>query len=63
MQVVLDEQACIGSGSCEQIAPQVFAMDDDGIVTVIDANPPAEMAADVESAVLNCPTAAITVTP
>ncbi len=62
MQVTLDAQLCIGSGSCEEIAPQVFEMGDEGVVSVIELNPPSDLTEVVEQAALSCPTAAITVT-
>ncbi len=62
MPVALNAELCIGSGSCEDLAPQVFQMGDEGVVTVVDPNPPSDLVEAVEQAALNCPTAAITVT-
>ena len=61
MEVKLDAELCIGSGSCEDFAPQVFRMGDEGVIIVIDANPPAELADAVQDAVVSCPTAAISI--
>jgi ferredoxin len=45
-------------------APGVFDQrDEDGVVVLLNSTPPAEVAADVESAVASCPAQAIRVTP
>ncbi|MDP2647494.1 MAG: ferredoxin [Desulfobacterales bacterium] len=30
MQVYIDEEQCIGCGSCEEICPEVFKLDEEG---------------------------------
>ncbi len=62
MQVTLDAELCIGSGSCEELAPQVFQMSDEGIAIVIEPNPPSDLAEATLQATASCPTAAITIT-
>lgn len=41
MNVTIDEDKCCGAGQCVLIAPDVFDQrDDDGIVILLDAQPP-----------------------
>jgi ferredoxin len=59
-KVVVDREACMGSGNCNYWSPNVFQLDDDGIAVVIG-----DLAGNEESvrvAMENCPTSAITLT-
>jgi ferredoxin len=59
MRVLVDRERCIGSGACEALAPDVFEVGDDGVVTVLPPGPgPADEAA-VRDAVAQCPTGAL----
>lgn len=60
MKPVVDRDLCIGCGLCEETAPEVFRLGDDGLSYVIDEDPPAELADQVTEALEICPTAAIT---
>ena len=51
----------MGSGNCVFQAPGAFALDDDGIATVVD--PEAAPEESVRAAAARCPSKAITVTP
>jgi ferredoxin len=55
--VVVDREACMGSGNCVYWAPNVFDLDDDGIAIVL--GDPAGNAELVRVALENCPTSAI----
>jgi len=57
--VSIDEDVCIGSGTCVQIAPAVFELSDEGVAQVIDPN--ATELADLHRAEDSCPVAAISV--
>ena len=62
MKVTIDTDKCIGSGQCVLASPDVFDQrEEDGIVVLLNENPPAELAADVKQAAAVCPALAITV--
>ena len=58
-QVSVDEDVCIGSGTCVKIAPAVFELDDEGVAQVLDPN--AAELTDLHRAEDSCPVAAISV--
>ncbi len=55
----VDRDRCVGSGSCEALAPDVFEVDDDGVLTVLLPGPGDDEAAAVRDAVSACPTRAL----
>ena len=69
MRVRVDQFNCTGSGLCEGLVPEVFAMDGNGLSTVVNAagellpdgggpegvEVPAELAATVRDAADACP--------
>ncbi|MEU0539943.1 ferredoxin [Nocardia sp. NPDC005978] len=60
MKVTVDQVKCVAAGHCVMHAEQVFDQrDEDGIVVLLDADPPAELAADVRQAAAVCPATAI----
>ncbi|ELP65200.1 ferredoxin [Streptomyces turgidiscabies] len=60
MRVVVDEEKCVAAGQCVSAAMDVFDQrDEDGIVVVLNENPPAELAEDVRNAAAICPALAI----
>jgi ferredoxin len=58
--VVVDRDRCVGSGSCEALAPAVFEVDDDGVLTLLRPEPADEDLSEVRDAVQACPTQALT---
>ena len=58
-QVSIDEDVCIGSGTCVGIAPAVFELSDEGVAQVVDPN--AAELPDLHRAEDSCPVAAISV--
>jgi ferredoxin len=60
VRVQADRDVCVGAGNCVLTAPDIFDQDDDGLVTVLEPNPPADRNGDVERAVRMCPSGAIT---
>ncbi|MEU3615338.1 ferredoxin [Streptomyces sp. NPDC006872] len=60
MKVVVDEEKCVAAGQCVAAAMDVFDQrEDDGIVVLLEENPPAEQAEDVRNAAAVCPALAI----
>ncbi|MEX5716848.1 ferredoxin [Geodermatophilus maliterrae] len=57
MRVTADRERCVGSGQCELLAPEVFEVDDDGAVRVLQPEPDDDAA--VRDAVQQCPTGAL----
>jgi ferredoxin len=62
MEVRLDTQACEANGVCVGLVPEVFELDDDDYLQILQPNPPAELADRVRHAVRSCPKAALSVT-
>jgi ferredoxin len=62
MKVVVDQDKCISSGNCVLNASAVFDQrDEDGVVVLLNENPPAEQADNVRQAVAECPAAVISI--
>ncbi|MEV7394697.1 MULTISPECIES: 4Fe-4S domain-containing protein [Streptomyces] len=60
MKVVVDEEKCVAAGQCVAAAADVFDQrEDDGIVVLLNENPPAELADEVRNAAAVCPALAI----
>ncbi|MFB4425930.1 ferredoxin [Streptomyces sp. QL37] len=60
MKITVDEEKCCGAGQCVLIAPEVFDQrDEDGIVVLLDAAPPADWHEVVRESASVCPAAAI----
>jgi ferredoxin len=60
MKVTLDDDKCCGAGQCVLSAPAVFDQrDDDGVVILLDAEPPAIEHDNVREAAALCPAAVI----
>lgn len=61
MKIVVDWDLCEGHGQCEFAAPDVFTIDDDGDLEVLDETPGEDQRAAVEQAVRRCPTHALSI--
>ena len=59
MRVLVDRDRCVGSGTCEALAPDVFEVDDDGVLVVLRETPGEDELSDVRDAVTACPTRAL----
>lgn len=60
MKDTIEEDKCVASGQCVLAAMDVFDQrEEDGIVILLNENPPAEQADDVRQAALVCPALAI----
>ena len=59
LRIEVDRDRCMGQGTCEFYAPNTFALDEDGISTVVD--PEGDPEEKVLLAAQGCPTQAISV--
>lgn len=57
--VRVDRNICIGAAACVVIAPEVFQLDEEGKVFIVDAN--SRDAQTIIDAAKSCPVAAITI--
>jgi ferredoxin len=58
-RVQVDRERCVGSGACEALAPDVFEVDDDGVLVVHRPEPADDDLPDVRDSVQACPTRAL----
>lgn len=58
-QVIRITEECLGVANCVAIAPDIFALNDDGFSTLVVDRIPKEAVDAIETAVRNCPTGAI----
>ncbi|MGX1759071.1 ferredoxin [Streptomyces lydicus] len=62
MKITLDADRCCAAGQCALIAPEVFDQrDEDGVVVLLDAEPPTGQHDAVREAAAVCPAAVIEV--
>ena len=57
--VEVDRERCVGSGTCELLAPDVFEVGDEGVVAVLRPEPEGDDVDLVRDAVTACPTQAL----
>jgi ferredoxin len=60
LRIEVDRELCFGFADCVSTAPTVFALGEDGIATVIDADGASPEL--ITEAAQNCPVDAITIT-
>jgi len=61
MKVVVDVSLCNLHGLCLETAPEVFKIGNDGVLHVLNETPPDRLRANVDRAVRECPTGAISI--
>ncbi|MCW2863655.1 MAG: ferredoxin [Actinoallomurus sp.] len=62
MHIAVEEEKCVGAGQCVLAAMEIFDQrDEDGVVVLLDAEPPEEQHAAARDAAAVCPAAAIAV--
>lgn len=62
-RIILDRQRCEGHGMCEDAAPEVFSLDDEGELHVLISEVPPALERDAQAAVRVCPVAALSLRP
>jgi ferredoxin len=58
-RIVFNRSTCAGIGLCEMHAPDVFKIDDDGLMTVQIPVVDGSRRAEIEEAAMSCPTQSI----
>jgi ferredoxin len=61
MKIVVDLTICAGHAQCEEVAPEVFRVNDNWLVDVLMESPPESMRETVMEAARRCPVNAITI--
>jgi len=59
MKVVVDYDLCEANAVCMGIAPEVFRVEEDDTLTILQEHPPEELRSKMEEAVRLCPKQAI----
>ena len=60
MKMTVDQDKCVSSGQCVLNAEELFDQrDDDGVVVLLDGNPPADQVENARKAAAACPALAI----
>lgn len=60
MIVIVDEDACLGCGQCEDVCPEVFKLDDDKVKVLMEEVPD-DLHDSCREAEEVCPVSAITI--
>ena len=63
LKVVIDKAACCGYGLCAEICPQVYKLDEHGMVYVDDEIVPAGLEAEAQEGADSCPQSALKLVP
>ncbi|WP_106850139.1 ferredoxin [Blastococcus sp. Marseille-P5729] len=61
MKVIVDFDVCESNGICMETAPEVFRLDDEDYLHVLQENPSEDLYDAVEQAAVRCPKQAITI--
>ena len=61
VSVLVDRDRCFGSGECTLVAPEIFALDSDGLVNLLKPLPGSESYDLLFTAASGCPSGAIIV--
>ena len=61
MRIVIDHNKCTGLGMCEAEAPDLFEVQEDGSLLVLNFHPVPDQREALEAAVDSCPTAALSI--
>lgn len=61
MRIVVDYDLCESNGICEGFAPEVFQVDEDDQLQLLQPNPPESLRGPVEMAVQRCPRQALSI--
>jgi ferredoxin len=59
LKIVVDWDLCEGQAMCQRAAPEVFKVDENDMMHVLDETPPESLREKVETAVRRCPRRAL----
>jgi ferredoxin len=59
VRVEVDPEVCEANAVCEDICPEVFHVNDDDVLEILQPEPPADLHDRVRQAVDRCPKAAL----
>jgi ferredoxin len=59
MKIYVDRMKCEANGICEELAPSVFALDENDELQILTTEVPDHVVTDVETAVNDCPKQAL----
>jgi ferredoxin len=59
LRVVVDWELCEGNAICQRVAPEVFKVDAQDMLQILDETPGEELREKLETAVRRCPRRAI----
>jgi len=63
VKIVADRERCEGHGLCADTAPDVYGLDDDAVVVVLQEDVPPALERKAEAGARVCPVAALRVEP
>jgi ferredoxin len=61
MRLTVDQTKCSALGICESLAPELFEVQDDGSLAILDSRPTGGHCQAAREAVESCPTAALSI--
>jgi ferredoxin len=61
MKVIVNRSACVGHARCHHVAPELFALDDDGYIASTSFEVPAGQEALARRGVCACPERALSI--
>lgn len=59
MKITVDRTKCTALGICESLAPDLFEVQEDGSLTILDESPAGDLRDAAREAVAGCPTEAL----
>jgi ferredoxin len=61
MRLIVDQTRCSALGICESLAPELFEVQDDGSLAILDEHPTGSRCQAARDAVEGCPTEALSI--
>ena len=61
MRIIVDRDLCESNGVCEGLVPEVFQINDDDELDILEEHPDESLRAKVQDAVRSCPKQALSI--